>query len=71
MPASGPPTPKPRERLGLAMSGRAVRCPSNTMTGAAGGNHLDPLWGIVDPAAGLWFPQQAVQLAQLAGPPLR
>jgi len=52
------------------MSGRAVRCPSNTMTGAAGGNHLDPLWGIVDPAAGLWFPQQAVQLAQLAGPPL-
>ena len=26
----------------------------------------DPLWGIADPAAGLWFPQQALQLAQNA-----
>jgi endoglucanase len=25
----------------------------------------DPLWGIADPAAGAWFPQQALQLAQL------
>jgi endoglucanase len=33
-------------------------------------NHFDPLWGIVDPAAGLWFPQQALQLAQNATPPL-
>jgi len=70
-PASGPQTPKPRERLGLAMGGRPVRCPSNTMTPAAGRNHFDPLWDIVAPAAGLWCPQQAVQLAQLAGPPLR
>jgi endoglucanase len=32
----------------------------------------DPEWGgIVDPAAGAWFPQQALQLAQLANPPLR
>ena len=30
----------------------------------------DPLWGIADPAAGAWFPQQALQLAQLATPPL-
>jgi endoglucanase len=33
-------------------------------------NHFDPLWGMVDPAAGLWFPQQALQLAQNATPPL-
>jgi endoglucanase len=33
-------------------------------------NHFDPLWGMVDPAAGLWFPQQALQLAQNAVPPL-
>jgi endoglucanase len=26
----------------------------------------DPLWGILDPAAGAWFPQQALQLAQNA-----
>jgi endoglucanase len=26
----------------------------------------DPLWGIADPAAGAWFPQQALQLAQNA-----
>ena len=30
----------------------------------------DPEWGVVDPAAGQWFPQQALQLAQLATPPL-
>jgi endoglucanase len=31
----------------------------------------DPEWGgITDPAAGEWFPQQALQLAQLANPPL-
>ena len=33
-------------------------------------NHFDPLWGIVDPSAGAWFAQQALQLAQLANPPL-
>ncbi len=32
---------------------------------------FDPLWGIDDPAAGAWFPQQALQLAQLASPALR
>jgi endoglucanase len=29
---------------------------------------FDPLWGLVDPAAGAWFPQQAAQLAQDASP---
>jgi endoglucanase len=31
---------------------------------------FDPLWGLFDPAAGAWFPQQALQLAQDANPPL-
>ena len=31
---------------------------------------FDPLWGTDDPAAGTWFGQQALQLAQLASPPL-
>ncbi len=31
---------------------------------------FDPLWGVMDPAAGAWFPQQALQLAQQANPPL-
>ena len=31
---------------------------------------FDPLWGIDDPAAGAWFPQEAVQLAQDASPSL-
>jgi endoglucanase len=35
------------------------------------GSTTDPEWGgIVDPAAGAWFPQQALQLARLASPPL-
>jgi endoglucanase len=33
-------------------------------------NHFDPLWGRVDPAAGAWFPEQALELAQNATPPL-
>jgi len=33
-------------------------------------NAFDPLWGTVDPAAGVWFPAQALQLAQQAVPPL-
>jgi len=31
---------------------------------------FDPLWGLNDPPAGAWFPQQALQLAQLAVPAL-
>jgi endoglucanase len=35
------------------------------------GSTTDPEWGgITDPAAGEWFGQQALQLAQLANPPL-
>ena len=35
------------------------------------GSTIDPEWGgTVDPAAGAWFPQQALQLAQLASPGL-
>ena len=33
-------------------------------------NHFDPLRGMVDPNAGAWFPQQALQLAQNATPAL-
>ena len=40
-------------------------------TTAAGEQLFDPLWGIVDPAAGAWFPQEALQLAQDASPSLR
>ncbi|MGI8771133.1 MAG: glycoside hydrolase family 6 protein [Acidobacteriaceae bacterium] len=39
-------------------------------TDAAGQAIFDPLWGLVDPAAGAWFPQQALQLAQQANPSL-
>ena len=36
------------------------------------GSTIDPEWGgTVDPAAGAWFPQQALQLAQLASPALQ
>ncbi len=31
---------------------------------------VDPEWGIVDPVAGSWFPAEALQLAQMANPPL-
>ena len=43
----------------------------NWPTDAAGQALFDPLWGEDDPAAGAWFPQQALQLAQNANPPLR
>jgi endoglucanase len=33
-------------------------------------NTFDPLWGQVDPAAGVWFSAQALQLAQRASPAL-
>jgi endoglucanase len=39
-------------------------------TDATARNLFDPLWGIDDPAAGSWFPQQALQLVQDANPPL-
>lgn len=39
-------------------------------TDAADQQLFDPLWGVDDPAAGAWFPQQALQLAQDADPSL-
>ena len=39
-------------------------------TDAAAQSQFDPLWGVDDPAAGAWFDQQALQLAQLANPAL-
>ncbi len=38
--------------------------------GGAPPGSIDPEWGVVDPAAGQWFPQQALELARLARPPL-
>ncbi|HEX2673275.1 MAG TPA: glycoside hydrolase family 6 protein [Polyangiaceae bacterium] len=32
--------------------------------------HFDPLWGQVDPAAGAWFPEQALDLVKNANPAL-
>jgi len=32
--------------------------------------HFDPLWGVVDPAAGGWFDKQALELAKKADPAL-
>jgi endoglucanase len=37
---------------------------------AAGQALFDPLWGLDDPIAGAWFPQQALDLARRANPPL-
>ena len=39
-------------------------------TDAASQATFDPLWGLVDPTAGAWFPQQALDLAQRANPSL-
>ena len=39
-------------------------------TDAADQALFDPLWGLDDPAAGAWFPQQALQLVQDASPAL-
>jgi endoglucanase len=34
------------------------------------GETVDPEWGLIDPRAGHWFPEMALQLAQNANPPL-
>jgi endoglucanase len=34
------------------------------------GTTVDPEWGLIDPAAGDWFPEMALDLAQNANPPL-
>ncbi len=36
----------------------------------AAGTTFDPEWGLIDPAAGAWFPEMALDLAQNANPPL-
>jgi endoglucanase len=33
-------------------------------------SHFDPLWAMVDPAAGAWFPEQALALVANANPPV-
>ena len=40
------------------------------IVGGEGQMHFDPLWGMVIPAAGTWFPEQALELAQKAVPSL-
>jgi len=40
------------------------------LSGEDAQNHFDPLWGRVDPAAGAWFAEQALDLAKNASPPL-
>ena len=57
-----------RRRLPLGQDARRVRRPVHARPRRRGG--VDPEWGIVDPAAGDWFPQQALELARLAQPPL-
>ena len=44
--------------------------PTGWPTTAAQQATFDPLWGLFDPTAGAWFPQQALDLAQRANPPL-
>jgi endoglucanase len=34
------------------------------------GTTVDPEWGLIDPPAGAWFPDMALDLAKLANPPL-
>ncbi|HLF43729.1 MAG TPA: glycoside hydrolase family 6 protein [Acidimicrobiia bacterium] len=34
------------------------------------GTTVDPEWGLIDPPAGVWFPEMALQLATNANPPL-
>ena len=41
-----------------------------TCTRGAPAGTVDPEWHQIDPAAGGWFPAQALQLARLANPPL-
>jgi endoglucanase len=35
-----------------------------------GGTTVDPEWGLIDPAAGAWFPEMALDLVHNANPPL-
>jgi endoglucanase len=44
--------------------------PGGWPTTAAQQATFDPLWGLYDPTAGTWFPEQALDLAQRANPSL-
>ena len=50
------------------------RCPGESdgqcSRGLTDNGGVDPEWGRVDPAAGEWFPEQALELVRLAQPPL-
>ncbi|WP_433975494.1 glycoside hydrolase family 6 protein [Tunturiibacter lichenicola] len=48
----------------------SVYDPASWPTTAAQQATFDPLWRLYDPAAGAWFPQQALDLVQRANPPL-
>jgi endoglucanase len=55
---------------GWPTSGPNPAMPAVCGGSTAGTCTFDPLWGTTDPAAGAWFPQQALQLAQNANPAL-
>ena len=56
----------------IAGGARAWDYESYNPWGIAGDSqkHFDPLWGMVDPAAGTWFPGYALELAKNAEPAL-
>jgi endoglucanase len=53
---------------GWPISGPNPAIPAVCGGSTAGSCTFDPIWGTTDPAAGVWFPQQALQLAQNANP---
>jgi hypothetical protein len=55
-----------RRRLGVKVPGEADR----TCTRGAPAGSVVPEWGIVDPAAGEWFPQQALLARAAVNPEL-
>jgi endoglucanase len=68
--------PRPTAATGIPLADAElwIKTPGESdgsCTRGVAGATSDPEWGdIVDPAAGVWFPQQALQLATLAAPPL-
>ena len=67
--------PRPRTGTPLADAYLWIKVPGESdgqcSRGLGTGNNVvDPVWGQVDPAAGQWFDEQALELAQLANPPL-
>jgi endoglucanase len=68
--------PRPTAATGIALADAElwIKTPGESdgsCNRGIAGSTTDPEWGgIVDPAAGAWFPQQALQLATLANPAL-